>query len=404
MLRGRIVLVAPLLVLGSLVLAGCGDNNGEMNVVATATPTSTPTDTLTATPTATFTQTPTNTVTRTPTSTLTPSPTATPTSTPSPSPTPTQTRVPGPLGTNHFVLAPSKSPWQVSLGPSFTITLAGFQGQTNGQVEPGYLDLQAGEPDPVTGVATINVVASSEYLFADASTGALMMPIVICLKPINLPAMNAGVVACNGGLSLSFDTSVNHNIGEVGVNGFTADDCTAMGGHVEGPTEPEPGVCNGPIMIGQIPGDTGPGAVVIAPYQQQQFQLNGITMRLNVQTSTPCVDPGPAADTPFALTSGISRSTILNFNNLPTSCAKGQVGKACAIDTDCDTATGKGDGVCGVRLDACGEDFSCNYWQTPNGPGRLVLSAPAINQNPSGGDIVTSFSFGSSTSTAVCQP
>ena len=169
-----------------------------------------------------------------------------------------------------------------------------------------------------------------------------------------------------------------------------------------GRVEPEPGVCNGPITIGSIPGTSGPGSLILAPYPQ--FDLNGITMRLTVQQSLPCTDPGPQADTPFALTSGISRSTILDFDNMPTACTKGQMGNECSTDAECDSSPGKGDGVCGVRLDVCGQVFSCNDWQNENGPGRLVLSAPAINQNPGGGDVVTSFSFGSSTSKAVCQP
>ena len=110
--------------------------------------------------------------------------------------------------------------------------------------------------------------------------------------------------------------------------------------------------------------DSGPGAVVIAP--NSQFNLVGIPMRLSIQSDLPCVDPGPGSTITFALTSGETRSTLDNFSN--------QLGQT-------------------VTTTLRGENFSCTDWRNPNGPGKLVLLAPAVDQNPMGGDVVTGFNF-----------
>lgn len=144
-------------------------------------------------------------------------------------------------------------------------------------------------------------------------------------------------------------------------------DCdTASGADdgVCGNVGPHPGVCNGPLNASQGTGDSGPGAVVIAP--NPQFNLVGIPMRLSIQSSLPCVDPGEGSTITFALTSGETMSTLDNFSN--------ELGKT-------------------VTTMLHGENFSCADWTKPNGPGKLVLLAPAIDQNPMGGDIVTGFTF-----------
>jgi hypothetical protein len=287
------------------------------------------------------------------------------------------------------------------------------------------LDLEAEQPDPATGVATINITGSSDFLFAD---GRALAGIVLCLKPI-VPVQAAGIVACNGGLPLGFNLSQDHHIGQIGVDGFTPADCTNMRGFLESPNQicaagltgdpcrtnrecdtttgagdgvcgldmshcsegksadqcradgdcdttpgtedgvcgspqPHPGVCNGPLNASQGSADSGKGAVVIAP--NPQFALAGLPVRLSVQSTLPCVDPGPGSALTFALTSAANVATLVNFSNT--------LG-------DTVTTTNRG------------ENFSCADWQNPSGPGKLVLSAPAIDQNPGGGDIVTGFVF-----------
>ena len=451
------------LVVSGLLLSGCGDDNDNANVVGpTATLTSSPTATRTATGTATATpsstatpsNTPTFTVppTHTPTSTVTPTatatatatrtntttatPTATATSTPQITDTPTITQTPtitatatitptfGVLGTRRFNIVQNKSPFQATLSANFTINVGTFQGQTNGATEQGFFEFQAGQPDPATGIATVNVTNASEFLFADARA---LAQIVLCLKPI-VPVQMAGIVACAGGLPLGVTTEQNHQLGQVGVGGFTPDDCAGMHGDIESPnqicaagmtgelcrtnadcdttaggdgqcglfmshcsagktgqdcrddadcdtslgaedgvcgtTKPHPGVCNGPLNGVQGTTDSGPGAMVLAP--NPQTQLVGLPVRLSIQSTLPCVDPGPGATITFALTSGEAKSTIENFSDVTDNT---------------------------VTVTSNGENFNCHDWQNAAGPGKLVLNAPALDQNPMGGDIISGFIF-----------
>ena len=371
------------------------------------------------------------------------------------SPTPTPTF--GPLGTRHFVLNPSKSAFEAVLSATVHINLGGFQGQTaNGDTEPAFLDLQAETPDPVTGVATLNVVNASPYIFASNQ----MFGITICLRPI-VPATAAGAVGCKGGFPFGFQTNINHQIGQVGVD-ITVAQCesTCEGpsdcGHVESPNqicaagfvgfpgcrtnadcdstmgagdgvcglgpatctappaqtracqsdadcdsgackiggasctkdadcgangpcepasppradgvcgnpEPHPGVCNGPLTVGLLGGDTGPGEVIIAP--NSQFDLGGLPIELLIENAPPCGDEGPGQQITFALTSGMSKSTITNAG----------------------ATTGST-----LTFSERGQNFSCADWQDTGGPGRLVLTAPALHLSPTGGDLVTGFVF-----------
>jgi hypothetical protein len=331
------------------------------------------------------------------------------------------------LGLRRFNIVKKNSPFQVTgpLGPNVTLPIATFQGQTNGQAEQGFFEFQAGQPDPQTGIATIDVTNSSEFLFADARSfpGANL---VLCIKPV-LPAVNAGLIACNGGLP-GITTAQNHRLGQIGVDGFTPDDCSSMNGSIESPNQicaagligepcrtnadcdsttgagdgvcglemsqctggksgeacrndgdcdtapgeedgvcgtpkPHPGVCNGPLVGSQGPIDGDPGAVVIAPNTVPP--LSGLPVRLSIQSTLPCVDPGPGATITFALTSGQATSKIDHFSN----------------GDETETAVSRG------------ENFSCRDWQNPNGPGKLVLNAPALDQVPGGGDAISGFVF-----------
>ena len=53
--------------------------------------------------------------------------------------------------------------------------------------------------------------------------------LTVCIKP-TVPIVNAGVLACNGGVDLSVRSEQDHNIGVVGVDDFTALQCAAAGG------------------------------------------------------------------------------------------------------------------------------------------------------------------------------
>ncbi len=102
---------------------------------------------------------------------------------------------------------------------------------------------------------------------------------------------------------------------------------------------------------------------MLAPFPQ--LQLNGLPVRLSIQSSLPCVDPGPSADLTIAFTTGTSEATILDAN-----------------DTSGDSLT----------LAVQGQNFSCANWQAADAPGRFVLTAPTLDQ-ASIGDVITSFAF-----------
>jgi hypothetical protein len=315
---------------------------------ATASATMTPTPTRSATPTRTATRTATATNTTTPTrsatATRTPPPSSTASATRPPTatltPTFTATSTPG-LGTRHFTIDPQTSLLRIlpDLG-DFT----GFSGS---------LDLAAGVPDPVTGLALVNIVSASEFLSVQVGLQTL------CIKPI-VPVTKAGVLSCSGGVDLGITSSEDHNIGTVGVNGFTADDCMVAGGTVEGPSDPHPGVCNGPVEIGLSGVDSGVGALLIAP--DDRFGTQGLPAEVTLDTG-PCDQHTGGEPALFGFTSGLSTATISDANN-----------------------------VSGATLTHAesGENFSCPMWMQQDGPGRLVLSVPAVDGS-SDGDVITAF-------------
>ena len=300
-----------------------------------------------------------------------------------------------------------------------TIPVGGIQGQTDGQTEAAFLDLEAGQPD-AKGFTNINIKAASEYFFVDSSNVA---GFVICIKPL-VPVMDAGLIGCNGGADISLSLNTNHRLGEVGVDGFTAAECEAQQGRVEIPYAicsagtvglactadadcdtsvgasdgtcthiparcgggnggtvcqsdddcaagvscgmPHPGVCNGPLVPGFGMGDTGPGELFIVPNPDPNNPLNGMPIELGFEKALPCGDEGPGMRSPFALTTGVSSSMISNANNMP-----GHT----------------------LNFQAQGENFDCYNWQA-SAVGRLVLSAPALDQ-PLIGDVSTVFTFAS---------
>lgn len=353
----------------------------------------------------------------------------------------------GPLGRRLFTLDPQRSAFTAVLAPNFPISLGTFRGQTNGVIEDAFMQFEAGEPDE-NGLATIDVTGSSEYIFANATIAA----ITLCVKPL-VPITGAGIIQCNGGNDYSIETAIDHVAGRIGEDDFTAEQCTALGGNLEGPnqicgeglvgaecflnsdcdttfgagdgacgvtsgrcpsgllgsgtpcntnadcggatcspvtctagkvgepcrnagdcdtaagaddgvcgeSDPHPGACNGPLEFKQIGGDSGAGAVVFAPISD----LQGLPVELSIESAPPCGDEGAGLAQPFAMTTGLGRTTVGNFSG----------------------------GATDLVFDQQGENFDCSNW--PNGRGgKFVLSFPTIHLNPmGGGDLVIGFSF-----------
>ncbi len=240
-----------------------------------------------------------------------------------------------------FSLDPASS--QIRTVPG--ITVSGFQ---------GYLDLAVGLPDPITGLALVDLTGASEFLSIDLGS------VTLCIKPL-VPVPAAGILACNGGFDLSVGAIQDHDIGHVGVGGFTEGDCTAAGGVVEQAGDPHPGVCNGPVTVepsGEP--DSGAGAMLIAP--DGRFGTQGVPAEVTVEAG-PCEEHGAGEATLFGFVTGLSRAQILDAND-----ESGNI----------------------LQHDERGENFSCANWRQEDGPGRLVLSVGSIH---GGGttDLVTVF-------------
>ncbi len=323
-------------------------NTRTPSFTRTHTPTRTPTRTATATrtptdtPTRTFTLTPTSTRTPTPTPSATFTPTLTPTFTPSFTPTATHTVTPTPgLGTRRFSLDPTTSGLRLIPGLSFD----GFS---------GFLDLTVGVPDPQTGLAAVAISAASDVI--SVPLGLL----TLCIRP-EVPVANAGVLACAGGFDLGVASTQDHNIGKVGVDGFTAQECENAGGTVEGAESPHPDVCNGPVDVGTSGvASSGPGSLLLAP--DSSFGTVGLPASASVDFG-PCEQHGPGDPTAFGFVSGLSRATIEDAGNQPGSV---------------------------LEHEEVGENFSCMNWMEENGPGRLVLAVPAVDGGANG-DLITVF-------------
>ncbi len=150
-----------------------------------------------------------------------------------------------------------------------------------------------------------------------------------------------------------------------------------------------PGVCNGPLTVSSTGEDSGPGSAVLAPV----FGLNGLPVELSFEQSLPCGDEptAPGFSQSFAFTTGTARAIVQNVSNEFGVCSDNS---RCTQDSDCDHADGVGRGVCGHQLihEVRGENFSCQDWQNPNGPGCFVLAAPVLHAFQ-GADLVTEFRF-----------
>jgi len=315
---------------------------------------------------------------------------------------------PRPLGTRHFVVKSSNSPFFAVIG-TLSLPAGNFQ---------GFLDLEAGTPD-ANGFAPINVPSASEYISANIQLAGM----ILCLKP-HVPATNVGLVACKG-LDISYAASVDHVAGTVGQNGFTVDDCTAIRGSLGNGTveygrcadnddnetaqqclantdctapltcqthlsTPHTGVCNGPINVGPGgKGDSGRGAVAITP--DPDTGQGGLVFDLSF------VHPGKCRN---------DESVDCSSN---TDCGGDVCEQACG-DTEPTTVSAlpffsgpvsvqifhADAGTTNRKYETKGENFSCADWTNPNGPGKLVFAIPqlhafALSAGQSPSDLITAW-------------
>ncbi|MFN8641749.1 MAG: hypothetical protein U0802_08870 [Candidatus Binatia bacterium] len=315
------------------------------------------------------TATPTDTPTRTPTATGVPTGTATATATATPG---------GPLGVRHFSLDPSSSTFIATLSAGLRFPSAGFL---------GFLDLAAGVPDPRSGFVLVDVVDASPYLSVRLPNGGAALCLAVDRN--QLPVRNAGFLACKGGGAAGLSLRQDRTLGVVDacVGGsqagsvcaddaqcpdgtcFSAADCAAAGGTVNGPDTASPRVCVGPLVGAGIAADSGPGALLISP-----DPANGVTQGLPVaviqERALPCGDEPDATgmSAVFALTTGTARCELVDYNF--------QDGQSLVVEER-------------------GENLSCGEWTRENGPGRLVLAVPSLDAEVNGTptDIITSFVF-----------
>jgi hypothetical protein len=255
------------------------------------------------------------------------------------------------LGTRRFSIDPATSSLEFVL-PGYRLTNTGFE---------GFLDLTVGVPDPTTGQAFVDVTGASEFIALDLNPEA---ELVVCIRPLAIPVSKAGIIDCDGGIDLGISAQQDHHLGEVGVDGFSAEDCADAGGSVETADDLHPNVCNGPLEM-DVSGenDSGPGAVKIA--FDDAGGIQGLPVELTVESALPCGDEGEGTRTVLALVSALSRATILDVDD-----------KLGETFTD----------------EERGENFSCRAWVEENGPGRLVVALPALHGFV-GADMASVFRF-----------
>lgn len=142
-------------------------------------------------------------------------------------------------------------------------------------------------------------------------------------------------------------------------------DCDTSPGEADGACGPRgvhPGVCNGAFSISTLGEDSGAGAAVLAPV----FGLAGFPAELSIERNLPCGDEQASGfSQTFAFTTGGVQGQIENAN--------ARVGETLQFTTR-------------------GENFSCDNWTNPTGPGCFALVAPALHTFQ-GNDLITSFRF-----------
>jgi hypothetical protein len=247
-----------------------------------------------------------------------------------------------PLGERRFSLAPETSIFAIETA-SVTLEDTGLT---------GFIDFDAAVPDPETGLARISIVDASEYISMSFAPPGLEA-IALCLRPVReaLPVVDAGSVSCQGGYDFGAAVTQDHNIGIVGVDGFTEEDCSDAGGVVEPPSAMHSGVCNGPFVSSQPGGDSGTGAVLITA--DEMGQEGGFPVTISLESALPCGDEGAEGSLlPLVLTSATLTATIIDRNDV-----EGEV----------------------LLAEREGENFSCEEWTQENSSGRLVFATPVLH-------------------------
>ena len=280
----------------------------------------------------------------------TPTPTVEVTIEPTATPTPTPTLGEGALGTRRFIVDPATSNFKGVLAPGFEVTLGTFRGQTDGVLGDAFIEFQAGAPDE-NGIALVDISAASDFIVAQASIANL----TICLKPI-VPVTNAGALQCNGGLDYSIVTSVDRVVGQIGEEGFTAADCTAAGGSIEGPNQ----VC--------AEGLVGLECFVNADCDSSSGSGDGLCgLGTGLCPGTPISPGGPC-----------ERNADCGGERCPpVRCTAGRTGERCRNAGDCDTTPTSEDGLCGEQAanpGGCQGTLMVDQVGEDSGPGSLVIA------------------------------
>jgi len=262
----------------------------------------------------------------------------------------------------------------------------------------GNQTLTTGEPRVSDANAIVPVVIKPE----DVNYDPVAVPglVCACVRGIAAPALGGnsaqGQVGCSdaGLQNTDYLYSLNHNIGKVGVNGFTEADCTAAGGTVEdGSTaHPHSGVCNSGATI-TFSGSGGRGSSVIESNTGISLISDGGACvtdgtgdpALYGDDGSACTpdDPGQATPNTLATTSGTATAEVLNASNVNGS--KIQSGAQCGATPCLVSVTGVA-----VNCDAVLADPTGGLSGAANGAAFGSLDAASI------GDNVT-------TSSTVCQ-
>jgi hypothetical protein len=221
--------------------------------------------------------------------------------------------------------------------------------------------LHASAPDP-SGVATIDLVAASDFLFISTAPGDT----ALCLRPL-VPAAGIGVVICDGGYDFSLVQTVNHHAGQVGVDGFSAQQCLSictLSGNcatVEGHNQ----ICATGLVGAECRSDADCQS---SPESEDGVcGLGRLCTRGNI--GAPC-DSNAACDSTPDADDGFCRPL--------DSCSSGNVGVACRSDAECDTALDAGNGSCGAtapHLGVCNEALQVEPLGRNSLPGSVSIGS-----------------------------
>ncbi len=153
----------------------------------------------------------------------------------------------------------------------------------------------------------------------------------ICVRGHASPQLDGnyarGDIGCGSGLPhVDYRDSVDHNIGVVGINGFTAEECAADGGTVEdgSPAHPHTGVCNGPNLLAFA--DSGPRGSTVLDESRTSISMIADGGACATADGDPALygpdgiactddDPAQAAALDLPLTSGTASAQILHVDD-----------------------------------------------------------------------------------------